>query len=129
MRRAFYSVPVGKLAAGEQVPDAVEVRRNSTSAYLLSAVDPNPYLEALGATRLGWRLRELTSTQRSNYLVTQVERVTDEGETETLLVRSADVEVDDTIVAADVMAVMFAGDEPVDYDRDDVVAAEPIRTR
>lgn len=85
--RAFYKLPLAAAPADSALPDAVECGRTAATLYLLSAIDLNPALAALGGTRLGLRLHEVPSLLRKHFV--QPEHPT-------------------------VFRVLFAGDDPAD---------------
>jgi hypothetical protein len=65
--RAFYKLPLAALSKDGQAPDAVECGRTAATLYLLSAIEPNPALLALGGTRLGARLHEVPALLRKHF--------------------------------------------------------------
>jgi hypothetical protein len=122
--RAFYRVPVAAWDATTdpgtltRPGDCIECSRTTKSVYVLAPADPHPALDALGATRLGARLSELTATDAKRFTRTPVQVPFTgadgaKGTTEALK-PSSEVTATDVVSGPVVLAALFAGDDPAD---------------
>lgn len=113
--RAFYAIAVAAWDAAAPVPDAVAVSRTDTEVYVLTAVDPHPNLEAVGATRLGAHLSELAPADAAALTTTLVARTID-GAVVWLAVPTTEIlPTDEDLGDPPLPRVVFAGDDPAAY--------------
>jgi hypothetical protein len=99
--------------------DCVECGRATKTVYLLSAVDPNPALEAVGGKRLGARLSELTATAAKQFTTTRVRRTVKGADgkaapVEMAVPSTAVLDGDAVLDGPPALRMLYAGDDPAD---------------